>query len=143
MRLPVLGQFIIGAIAGLAFVVGAAAFEPPRGSQSRAEILQSLRTRVERDIGPPVEFVIERMNLVNGWAFVSATPQRRGGAKVDWSRTRFADAFAADAMSDAVLALLRQEGGRWRVIEYALGPTDVAWEEWIPKYRLPRSFFLQ
>jgi hypothetical protein len=142
MRAPGTRRSILSAFGLLLLVAHVAALEPLRGSASRAEILRSLRTRVARDIGPPVEFKIERINVENGWAFVSATPQRTGGAKVDWSRTRFADAFAADAMSDGILALLRLERGQWRIIEYALGPTDVAWEEWIPKYRLRRSFFL-
>jgi hypothetical protein len=129
--------------AGLFLPFTARAAEPPRGSPLRQAVLDALRPRVERDIGPPVQFMIERINVEGSWAFVSATPQRLNGAPVDWSRTRFARDFAADAMSDSLLALLRNEGGAWRVKEYALGPTDVAWIEWIAKYRLSERFFME
>jgi hypothetical protein len=131
----------IGALV-LTIVTGAIAGEPPRGSPERAAVLDALRPAVERDLGPPVMFRIERMNVEGAWAFVSATPMRNG-EPLDWSRTRFAKLIAQDAMSDAILALLRRgPSGAWRVVEYALGPTDVTWEEWIPKHRLSRSFFL-
>jgi hypothetical protein len=126
---------------GLAGVRPATASEPPRGSDERTAILDAMRPHVERDIGAPVVFRIERINREGAWAFVSATPQRPGSAPIDWSRTRFAKAFANDMMSDAVLVLLAREVGRWRVLEYALGPTDVTWEAWIGKYKLPRGFF--
>lgn len=44
-------------------------------------------------------------------------------------------------MSDLVLALLWWDGGGWRVVEYGIGPTDVIWEEWRQKHRLPRELF--
>jgi hypothetical protein len=125
-----------------ASLLGAAsAWEPPRGSPERAAILDALRPMVEDDVGPPVVFLVSRINAEHGYAFVSATPQRPGDVPIDWSRTRFAEAFAADAMSDMVLALLSDTGGGWQVLEYAIGPTDVVWEEWIEKYRLPRRLF--
>jgi hypothetical protein len=129
--------------AGLVLPFAARSAEPPRGSALRQVVLDALRPRVERDIGPPVQFLIERINVEGPWAFVSATPQRLNGAPVDWSRTRYARDFAADAMSDMILALLHHEGGAWRVREYALGPTDVTWVEWIPKYRLSERFFME
>jgi hypothetical protein len=29
------------------------------------------------------------------------------------------------------------------VVEYVIGPTDVAWEEWITTHRLPRRLFVE
>lgn len=121
----------------------ARAAEPPRNSPERKAILDVLRPVVEADIGPPVAFEVERINIEGEWAFVSATPRRPGGP-VDWTRTKYAKQIATDAMSDSLLALLHKKSdGPWRLAEYDLGPTDVTWEEWIPKYRLPRSFFVQ
>ena len=117
------------------------ALEPPRGSPERAAILAELRTRVEADLGAPIAFRLSRIDVVGEWAYVGAIPTR-GSEPLDWATTRFADAFAKDMMSNRVLALLRREpDGSWRMAEYALGPTDVAWVDWIAKYGVPRSLF--
>lgn len=115
---------------------------PPRGSVLRKGILDALRGRVEQDLGAPVEFEVSRINVERNWAFVSATPVRPGGAPIDWARTRFAEEIAKDMMSTVLLALLRHDGTEWRIAEYALGPTDVTWVEWIAKYGLTERFFL-
>ena len=44
-------------------------------------------------------------------------------------------------MSDLVLALLHPQSGSWRVMECAIGPTDVIWENWVTQYALPRMLF--
>lgn len=123
-------------MAGAAF-----AYEPPRGSPVRSGIVEGVRPFAERDLGAPVMFNITTLNIEGHWAFVSARPVRSDGSPIDWSRTRFARQKAADMMSDVILALLTTDGQTWRVVEYALGPTDVAWEEWIDKHGLPRRLF--
>jgi hypothetical protein len=117
------------------------AVEPPRGSPERAAILATLRTLVEADLGAPIAFRLSRIEVDGEWAYVAAVPTR-GGQPLDWATTRFADAFAKDTMSNRVLALFHRESdGSWRTAEYALGPTDVAWVDWIGKYGAPRSLF--
>jgi hypothetical protein len=120
----------------------ASSSEPPVGSSGRREVLEALRPSVEADLSAPIGFRVSRIEVVGDWAYVSCIPTR-GREPLDWSKTKFADAHAKDMMSDMVLALLyREPSGGWRVIEYALGPTDVAWEYWIAEYRLPRTLFL-
>jgi hypothetical protein len=133
-------------VAGLASAAAspacfAQALAPPRGSLLRREILDALRPTIAGEIGGTIEFVVTELRVLQPWAYVAARPQRPGGTSIDWSRTRFREAWQADMMSDLVLALLRQDGGRWRVIEYAIGPTDVAWEDWIKAHGAPRQLF--
>ena len=137
-----------GHLVRLAFVFAAflaapsvLAGEPPPGSPERAAVLAALRSRVEIDLDTPIGFRVSRIDVSRGWAYVSAVPTR-GRQDLDWATTRFAADFAADMMSNMVLALLTDRGGRWMVVEYALGPTDATWEEWIGRYRLPRSLFV-
>ena len=128
-------------LAGAVAPVAVLAYEPARGSPVRTGIVDGLRPFAERDLGPPVLFNISTLSVEGHWAFISARPVRSDGSPVDWSRTRFARQKAADMMSDVILALLTTDGQTWRVVEYALGPTDVAWEEWIDKHGLPRRLF--
>jgi len=132
---------VAATIAGSAALTAAFAWEPARGSPVRTAILQGLRPHVERDLGAPILFVVSRLALDGHWAFVSAKPMRATGVPIDWTRTRFARDFAADMMSDVILALLKSDGQTWQVVEYALGPTDVTWVEWIDKYSLKSSLF--
>ena len=115
---------------------------PPVGDARRSAILDVVRRRVEADIGPSVVFNVSVLRVSGDWAFVQATPKRPGGIDVDWKKTRFRDVFEKDFMSDIVMGLLRHDGGRWNLVEYVLGPTDVFWENWLQKHRLPRDLFL-
>lgn len=138
-RRTVLAGLALGALVPVS--VSARSLTPPRGSALRKAVLDALRPRVEREIGAPVEFLVSLIHVDGPWAFVSVTPQRPGGRPIDWSRTRYADAWKNDWMSDVIQALLWHSGGRWRVREFAFGPTDVPWIPWPQKYGLPVSFF--
>ena len=95
---------------------------PAAGSAQRRAILDAIRPDVEARIGPDVEFVVRRIRVIDGWAFVLADPQRRGGRPIDGHR--YFPYF--DEMGGlTVTAVLRYRGGRWRVVEQAIGATDV------------------
>lgn len=95
---------------------------PAEGSAQRRAILDAVRPGVEAQIGPDVEFVVRRLRVVRGWALVIADPQRRGGRPIDGHRY-FPD---FDEMGGLTLtAVLRYQRGRWRVVEQAIGATDV------------------
>ena len=132
---------LLALLAAVIWLLPAQAEEPPRGSALRSQILDALRLRVETDLKLPVRFKINRINAEGPWAFVSATPLGSKTETFDWSKTPYAKDMAGDFMSDVILALLRNDGNGWRITEYALGPTDVAWEEWISKHKLPRRLF--
>jgi hypothetical protein len=43
--------------------------------------------------------------------------------------------------SGRTYALLRRQDGEWRVIDHAVGPTDVAWADWPQRHGAPASLF--
>lgn len=120
---------------------GAEVLRLPPGAPERRAILDALRAPVAAAIGGRIEFAVNELRVLGDWAYVAATPRRPGGRPIDWSRTRYAAAMRADAMSDLVLGLLRRDGGGWRVVVHAIGPTDVAWIEWIDRYGAPKRVF--
>jgi len=115
---------------------------PRPGTPLRSSILDALRPSVAAEIGGDIEFAVSEIRVLHDWAYVSARPQRPGGKPIDWRATKFRKDWEDDAMSDLVLALLRRQGDGWKVVEYAIGPTDVAWEEWIKPYGIPRRLFI-
>jgi hypothetical protein len=108
----------------------------------RKPLLDALRPAVERDLGQPVQFVVTTLRRQSDWAFAVVTPQAKDGSKIDYLKTRHAQRIR-DGMFDGgyVQALLRQEGGRWVVKDFAVGPTDVYYAGWPDQFGAPYLLF--
>ena len=115
----------------------------PRGAPERKAILDVVRVPVERRLGIKVIFEVERLAVFGDWAFAEVHPRTEAGGRIDYRRTRYARDYVPDLDSDLVLTLLRRSGASWVVVQEAFLPTDVAWEEWVKSYKLPRRLFLQ
>jgi hypothetical protein len=92
------------------------------GAERRA-ILDALRPTIERRLQGPVEFVVRRIAVRSGWALVIADPQRPGGGRIDGRRIFGEDYENMDGLT--VNGVLRFSSGRWRLVDHAIGPTDV------------------
>jgi hypothetical protein len=113
-----------------------------RGDPLRKVLLDALRPSIERDLVQPVQFVVKALRKQGGWVFVSATVQTPSGAPIDFRRTRYGEA-QREGMFDggSVYALLQQAGAGWRVRDFVVGPTDVAYAAWPEEYGVPRTLF--
>ncbi len=113
-------------------------YTPERGSQERKLILDAIRPLLEARVGAPVEFVVNRMRVYQDWAWLVVDPQRPGGGEIATSGPDFKMWEDLDGLT--TYALLRQAYGRWNLIDYAIGPTDVFWDG-DPLYKqFPRAF---
>ena len=113
-----------------------------RKSPERKPILDTVRAAVEGVLGIRVIFVVDRIRVFGDWRFASLHPRDAAGNRIDYRRTRIAKDFDPEQDSDLVGALVRRRGGAWTQAESALLPTDVYWEEWEQKYKLPHAMFL-
>lgn len=113
-----------------------------RDSPERKAILDVARGPVERRLGIKVVFVVARMAVYGEWAYAALRPRDAAGNRIDYRRTLFAKDFDPEQDSDHYGVLLRRNGGAWSLAEEAFLPTDVYWEEWETKYKLPRALFL-
>lgn len=115
---------------------------PPKGSALRVRLLDAARPAFERDVGAPVEFVVKTLNVWGGWAFGDVKLQRPGGVPIDWRQTKFADDLAQGMLeTESNFFLLQDAGKGWTLIDYAIGPTDVAWDWWRQQHNLPYELF--
>jgi hypothetical protein len=119
----------------------AAQTTPPKGSPLRAELMDAFRPTVEAEIGGPIEFVVIDLRVMGPWAYARVRPQRPGGRAIDWNRTKFREDMKQGYMSDLSLALLRRSGSGWRVVEYAIGPSDAPWDGWDKTHGVSRRLF--
>jgi hypothetical protein len=93
------------------------------------------------DIGRPVTLSVQTSRMEGDFGWIVAQPWTPEGAQIDWSQTRYAERAAEGALDGGgtTYALLRRENGQWRVLEVAVGPTDVAWADWPARHGAPAS----
>lgn len=118
---------------------GQAVYEPPKGSAERKAILDVLRVPVERDLKQKIVFIADDFKIQGEWAFVGGRPTTPTGDDPDLKNTAWAE--QEDMFDDNFFGLLRKRGGKWRVVAYALGCTDVCYVDWWRRYRAPRAIF--
>ena len=114
---------------------------PPRGSAERRAVMDGLRPTIERELKQPVIFEVRTMRVLGAWAFVEALPRRPDGSAVSYRGTPFQEAIELGVFDEGIFALLRRGPGGWRVVRYAIGPTDVAWDGWDREVGAPRGVF--
>ncbi len=118
-------------------------YTPDKGSAERKAITDALRVPVEKKLKQEVIFKIDHLKVQNNWAFLLGTPRRPDGGQIDYRNTPYAEAYKAGAFDDGVMALLHRVGGQWRVVQYVVGATDVAYLGWDRKFHAPSAIFPQ
>ena len=104
--------------------------------EERAAVLDTLRAPVSSNLKTTVEFAVERVRICGDWAFVIATPRKKGGGAI-----RLAGTVCAGDTSHLAGGLMRRSGTAWSLVEYALCPSDVAWSDWPEKFNAPQALF--
>jgi hypothetical protein len=135
----------------LAFAVFAVACSPattteapqppaaPSADATTQALVAALTPLVAQELGQAVSLQVSDSNVRDEWAFVTAQPRRPDGSAIDWSTTTLAERAAQGVLGSdgATYALLKNENGVWTVLEYSIGPTDVAWIEWAAEHGVP------
>jgi hypothetical protein len=103
-------------------------FEPARGTELRADLMDALRPHVEWELGAPVEFVVHELRVSGDVAFAIVTAQRPGGGAID---LRFTPMVVRDGIPLGMIdgtrteALYVRSGRQWVAVHHAIGTTDV------------------
>jgi len=116
---------------------------PEKGSVERKTIVDVLRVPVGKQLKQPVIFKIDHLKVQSNWAFLSGRPQNPDGSAIDYTNTVYQDAVDSGAFDDGIVALLRKVNGKWTVVQYVIGATDVPYVDWDKKYRAPKGIFIQ
>ena len=133
---------LIGVVIALAVpLVAQSAYTPEKGSAERKAILDTLRVPVERELKQKIIFVADQFNVQGTWAFISGTPRNTTGGQPNYRGTPYWQAKQDGAFDNNFYALLRKTGGKWRVVKYAIGCTDVCYADWWSKYKAPKAVF--
>jgi hypothetical protein len=139
LRKSFLGLSIILVFAGAAFAQKV--YTPEKGSAERTAIFNALRVPVEKDLKQKVSFNAETFNVLGVWAFLSGEPLKADGGRPNYKNTPYADAIDAGAFDNNYFALLKKSGGKWKVVTYAIGCTDVCYADWWKTHKAPKAVF--
>lgn len=124
-----------------ATALGQGVYTPEKGSVERKAILDTLRRPVERELKQKIVFAAENFNVSGTWAFVSGDPQSPDGGQPDYRGTPYQEAKDADMFDNNFFALLKKTGGKWKVVHYDIGCTDVCYADWWRRYKAPKAIF--
>lgn len=117
------------------------AYTPEKGSAERMAILNALRVPVEKELRQKIQFSIQTIKAQGNWAFINGEPQSANGGEPDYSITKYADVVEEGMFDNNFQALLKKTRGKWKVITFAIGCTDVCWLPWQKDYKAPKAIF--
>lgn len=116
-------------------------YTPQNGSKERKAILDVLRVPVEKQLKQTIVFAADTFNVSGGWAFIGGQPQTRDGGPPSYRGTKYQQAVDADMFDNNIFALLKRTAGKWKVVTFAIGCTDVCYLDWSRRYRAPKAVF--
>jgi hypothetical protein len=105
-------------------------YTPARGTPERQALMDALRVPLQRQMKKPMIFEVSSLKVYREWAFAEVVIRKPGGSPFDYHGTPYQEAIDEGMFEDMTFALLHLVNGRWRVVRYAVGPTDVAWLGW-------------
>ncbi len=114
---------------------------PAKSSAERTAILNALRVPVEKELKQKIQFSIQTIKTQGNWAFVNGEPQNASGGEPDYKNTPYHDAIENGTFDNNFQALLKKTGGKWKVVTYAVGCTDVCWLGWDKEFKAPKAIF--
>lgn len=116
-------------------------YTPEKGSAERTAIMNTLRMPVEKELKQKIQFSVEEFKSNGTWAFLSGAPQNMSGGKPNYQETPYQEAINSDMFDNNFFALLKKTSGKWKVVKYLIGCTDVCYADWWKKYKAPKAVF--
>lgn len=109
------------------------------GSPAGEAVVAPAVAALQAELGKPATLAVQAINISGPWAFVYAGIRGADGQTFDFRGTALAEAAAEGFVSRTYAALLNRRGDQWSVTTQAVGPTDVAWQDWPQQYGAPAS----
>jgi len=137
------GWCLILTFASLAFAQEeeVVATTPAKDSPERTAIMNALRIPIEKELKQRVQLTIKHFKATDTWAFINGEPLSIKLVKPDYTGTPYQKAIDDGAFDNNYQALLKKTAGKWKVVVYLIGCTDVCWLDWEKKHKAPKTIF--
>lgn len=139
MKTPLLALFTILLLSLTTFA--AEPQTPKPGSPERKAIADALRVPVKAELQKDVIFKVNRLKVLNGWAFLAGVPLKPDGSEMDYRGTIHMEAINEGAFDGGIFALLQKRDGQWVTVRYIIGATDVPYVDWPQEFGAPAVIF--
>ena len=117
------------------------AYTPEKDSAERKTIFAALRVPVEKELKQKIQFSTGTFKVQGNWAFLNGEPQNSSGGQPNYKITKYKEQVEEGVFDNNFQALLKKTGGKWKVVIYAIGCTDVCWFDWWKEYKAPKAIF--
>lgn len=114
-------------------------YTPEKDSAARNQIMDTLRTPVQKELKQNVIFKVNDLKVSGDWAFMGGEPLAKSGGKPDYRGTKYEE--DSDMFDNNIFALLKKKGGRWTIVVYYIGCTDVCYAGWWKEHGAPKEIF--
>lgn len=132
--------FLIGFFC-VSIVSAQSVYTPAKGSAERGAIMSALRIPVEKQLKKKTVFAVNNFRVQGNWAFLDGAPQKADGGEMDYRGTKYQEAIDAGMFDNNIFALLKKTGGKWKVVTFMIGCTDVCYLPWAKDYKAPKGIF--
>ncbi len=112
----------------------------PQSAEYKA-IVSAATMAATSELKQTVALDMDVLNVSADWAFLTAQLVDANGVPFAYRGTPLEAAAEAGGVSRVYAGLLRAHDGQWRVVQQAIGPTDVAWESWPAQFGAPAALF--
>ena len=92
-------------------------------------------------LGKLAKLALKGLHVSDDWAFIYGDIKEPNGQPIDYAGTRFAEAAANGGKSRRYAVLLEKVDGKWALVDSAIGPTGLAWQDWSSRYGAPSEIF--
>lgn len=111
-------------------------------SPDRKGIMEALKKKVQPDLKLLPKLVVTHLYTQGNFAFFEGAVKDPNGKDIDFNKTVFKEANEEGAFDgESTTALLKKSGGKWKVLAYAIGATDVPYTCWWKEFKAPKEIF--
>jgi hypothetical protein len=135
------GWCLISIFAAFALAQEEVATTPAPDSVERMAIMNALQTPIEKELKQKIRFTIKHFKATDTWAFIHGEPLTLKLVQPNYAGTPYQKRIDDGAFDNNYQALLKKTAGKWKLIAYQIGCTDVCWLDWDKKHKAPKAIF--
>jgi hypothetical protein len=103
--------------------------------------LYTLQASIEKEMKVPMSLEVADYKTKDQFCFVYGRMVQPDGKPIDFSKTPFAKEAKAGSFSEDYFGLLKFDKGTWKVLDKAVGPTDIPFMCWWKEHKAPKELF--
>lgn len=112
---------------------------PKPGDPIRKTLFNAMRPAFERELKQKVIFEVAIIRVCQDWAFLLGRPLQPSQKPINYKLVPGGQEVIEGRVDDGYSALLHKINGKWKLVTYNLGATDVVWGDWWKRFHAPKA----